>query len=85
MPRQLKKAIHVETLMMMARDVFGALKNIIRGDKFRVLTNARPSLIAPYDWNSPCSTKSLTVEAVKMHEVMERSIDVARVTGIKYA
>ena len=82
LPKFLRKMIHVETQTRFADEVFTRLKRIIRGSEFRRKTNSKPALAKPVDPQGPSSTRLLMLEAIKMHEVMERSMDTLEVPGI---
>ena len=82
LPKNLRKIFQVKTKRQFAEEVFCRLKRIIRRTTFGEKMNPKPTLTKPINLQASVLTRLMTFEAIKMHEVMERSMEVAEVTGV---
>ena len=78
LPRNLRKIVRVETQLNLSGKVFIWLKIIIKGSQVSEKFNTNHVLEKKLEPNSPL-TDQVTIDAIKMHEVMERSLKIVAV------
>ena len=73
----------METQSRFEEEVFERLKRIIKGAQFSYKLNSKPDLVRQLNMNGPPTTQALTIDAIKIHEVTERSLKTILVQGVR--